>query len=269
MKWRWKFASIAQFVLLRERWINCKGLLARLQTAKKKFLMKVFAILAPALNWDSHQPLTMMGIQYISHSKHSLPCYFTAFYCHWVRSACSFTVSASPAPYKRNCRASSRVLGRYCSDVHVQVTILTLSSRIVCYRWYRYLITKQIISPYQFRCIYNTNQKVVGLYFTLRTFTGETPISLLAFLANLKNTFDRFGTCEGKAVWVYWVPAYLLGNDAREEYYAYSTIGMSTDAIYYCKPWVVFITTLIIQFMNRNMLLEAHDLVSWAFHLAI
>lgn len=54
----------------------------------------------------------------------------------------------------------------------------------------------------------------------------EDPIVVLALLADLKDTFDNFGVCDGEAVGAL---AYFLSNGAKKEYDAYTANGLSTD----------------------------------------
>lgn len=61
------------------------------------------------------------------------------------------------------------------------------------------------------QCIYDTKERVSGLYSTLRNFRGK-PTALLAVLSDLKDTFDNFSVCEGEPVRGL---AYLLSDSAR------------------------------------------------------
>lgn len=57
-----------------------------------------------------------------------------------------------------------------------------------------------MISLQKAQCTDGTNKRVVGICPTIRNYTGEKMIVLLAFLAHLKDTLDNCGVCEGKTV---------------------------------------------------------------------
>lgn len=77
---------------------------------------------------------------------------------------------------------------------------------------------------------------------TLKIFTKEESTALLTFTASLKNTFDKFGVSEGKAVQVL---VYLQSNVAREVYKAYDANRMSIDAHVYYGTLPVALKALI------------------------
>lgn len=87
--------------------------------------------------------------------------------------------------------------------------------RVVDYRLYRCIINWQMISLQKTWCIHNTKELVVVICTSLRTVIEEKPIAGLAFLANLKATFDSQGVFRGDAVWFL---VYLIGDGAIEIY---------------------------------------------------
>lgn len=98
----------------------------------------------------------------------------------------------------------------------------------------------------------------MGFYPTLRIFTVEKPIALLAFLADRKDSLHNCGLCESENVQV---PANLLSGGAQKVDDAYKANGMSTDAHLHRETRPVIINALIQCFLIENLLQEPHDLV--------
>lgn len=69
---------------------------------------------------------------------------------------------------------------------------------------------------------------------TLKNFTAEKLIAILAFIADCKGTFDNCGISEDEAVQAL---AYLLNDGAKEVHKAYTTNRMSTYAHIYLETW--------------------------------
>lgn len=70
----------------------------------------------------------------------------------------------------------------------------------------------------------------MGLYPTIKDFTREKLIALLAFLTNFMDTFDNHGICEGEAVRVL---AYLQSDSFKELFKAYNGIKKNPEAHIY------------------------------------
>lgn len=136
----------------------------------------------------------------------------------------------------------SRLLGPYRPSFHVQKMIHIPFSRVAHYRSYRLLNITQMISQQEAWCIYDTKKRVVGLCPTLRNFTRKKAIALLAFVADLKDTFDNCSVCEVEALWV---PACMLSDGAKEMYETYTASGLSTDADVDHGTWKVVVNALI------------------------
>lgn len=90
---------------------------------------------------------------------------------------------------------------------------------------------------------------MLGLFPTLGSFTGESVIVLLTFLADLKNTFGNWGKCETNAIWDL---AYLLSDGSKEVYEAYTAIRMSSNAHIYHETWPMVINALIKRFFTKK-----------------
>lgn len=103
-------------------------------------------------------------------------------------------------------------------------------------------------------------ERVVGLCYTLKIFTWEIPIALLAILANIK---DSLTTREYLKVKLFDF-RYFRSDGARKVYEAYIANNMSTDAHVSHGSWPVVINALNKRFLTRNMLQEAHDPVNRA-----
>lgn len=132
---------------------------------------------------------------HIAHSR-SLPFPITSFFALQLPPLCVESVplirpivSDSSVLFQDLSAALLRLHAPYCSVDQVQDMSLTSFSRIVDYCLYYLLDTKQYISIREAWRIRDSKERVVGLYPTLRNFTGEKPIALRAFLANLKYTF--------------------------------------------------------------------------------
>lgn len=82
----------------------------------------------------------------------------------------------------------------------------------------------------------------MGLYLTLHIFTGENPITLLPFSANLKRTFDNCGVCKGEDVRVI---VFSQSEGDMEGYEAYTPNGGNANGHGYRGTWPVIINGLI------------------------
>lgn len=79
------------------------------------------------------------------------------------------------------------------------------------------------------------------------------------FLANLKDTYYNCGVCEGDAVRV---PSQLLHFSAKGVNKAYTTSEISTNENIYDGAWPVVINALIQMLSTKNVLREAHGLIT-------
>lgn len=112
---------------------------------------------------------------------------------------------------------SSRLLGPNCSGDQDQEKFLSTFSRVVNYRFYRFLDSRQNVFLQEALCIHYTKQRVAGLCPSLGNIKKRKPIARLAFGTDLKNTSDDCGVCQSKAVRLL---SYLLRDGAREVYEA-------------------------------------------------
>lgn len=90
------------------------------------------------------------------------------------------------------------MLGPLCTGFQVLKKILALISTIANYCSYRFLNSSKIISLQIAVRIHDTKEQIVRLCAKLKL-TGEKPVTLLAFLANLKETLSRCCECASKA----------------------------------------------------------------------
>lgn len=112
-------------------------------------------------------------------------------------------------------------------------------------------------------CIHDSKRKEVSLFPTIKNFTAEKPTTVLAFLADLKDTFDNCCVYESKPVWVL---AYLLSDGIKVIYESYTANWinrMQTDAHVYHGTWPVLINARIHRLLNKNVLQEAHYIMTW------
>lgn len=137
------------------------------------------------------------------------------------------TISDSPVPFQQSNATLPRSFGLNFPNFPAWETILTPSSKVVKYLSYPLLNTGQIRLQQRARCIHETKAKILGLCPTLWNFTGENPIAVPDFLANLKETFDNCSVCESKGINVH---ASMLSYSVREVSKTYTTNEMSTDA---------------------------------------
>lgn len=89
----------------------------------------------------------------------------------------------------------------------------------------------------------------------------ENPIVLLAFLSDLKDTFNNCDGCEGEAVWVL---ASSLSDGIKEVYEAYTTNLANGGAHVFHEICPAIIDALTQLFFTKNVLQESHDLVTRA-----
>lgn len=82
---------------------------------------------------------------------------------------------------------------------------------------------------------------------TLKNFTGENPIAVRVFLANLKDTFDKCGVCKSEAAPVL---AYFLIDGDKKVYKTYPANGMCADAYVYHGTLPVLMNALIQRFLT-------------------
>lgn len=144
--------------------------------------------------------------------------------------------------------ALSHLIGPFCSDVHVQETILTPFSIVVDYHSNYLLKTKQVTYVQEAGSIHETRERVVWIIPELRNFTGDKLVALLALVAYVNDTFDRSGTREGKALRF---QVYLIDDSAEKVYEMFTTIEMSTGAHFYHNTWSVFINALMFLAQKR------------------
>lgn len=88
---------------------------------------------------------------------------------------------------------------------------------------------------------------------------GETPIGPFAFYANLKNTFDKCGKYDGRAVRVL---EYFLRQSGSEVYETYFANGTSTEAHVRDETMQGVNNAAVGRYSTRNLLRNVHDLVA-------
>lgn len=96
---------------------------------------------------------------------------------------------------------------------------------------------------------------------TLRSFTEQKIITLLAILADLKHMFDNCDICKGGAVLI---SASFLRDGTRIVQETYISKEISTDVHTYHRTSPVVINALTKLFLRENVPQKAHDLVTQA-----
>lgn len=91
--------------------------------------------------------------------------------------------------------------------------MVTKFSRVVNYGKYRLLNIQGSLEMRKSLGMYHHKQQIDRLHPSLDDFDGDVPISLLSFLAILRDTLDTLGTSEAASVRVL---AYLLEEEAKD-----------------------------------------------------
>ena len=145
-----------------------------------------------------------------------------------------------------------------CPGLREHETMLSQFAGVVSYTNYRLTNRSVVPTRRETETLARTKKSFDGLYPRLEPFTGKKPITLLSFLATLREGFNHLYVSEAIAVSL--ISFYLEGT-AKSVYTAQTRSGARTTGVL-SKTWPHVVQTLIKRFLTDDVLHTAYDAVT-------
>ena len=156
-------------------------------------------------------------------------------------------------------RLPGNALGPVSHALAEHTTMLVAFSNVMSYRMYRLNDVREHLYVNESQSVHKLKRELEGLFPTLKPFSGRNPITLLGFLAQIRDGFSTLGVCEGVAVRAL---HFFLDGDARRFYDSQCTTGVITTDPTKRFSWPHVINALIKRYLQDDVLQEAYEKVT-------